>query len=96
MKRKSPKVQPRTSWLAVRDLTNCANLARRNQQIDNWKLEKSYGNLANNYPHSNLLEAAYSGEVGGGGVHDGDAHRNFQKQLLKVTNTGVAPAYFDP
>ena len=29
--------------------------------------------------------------------HNGrDACRNFQKQLLKVTNMGVAPAYFDP
>ena len=28
--------------------------------------------------------------------HDGDARQNFQKQPLKVTNMGVAPAYFDP
>ena len=28
--------------------------------------------------------------------HDGDARRKFQKQPLKVTNMGVAPACFDP
>ena len=37
---------------------------------------------------------------GGGGYSQanmtGNACRNFQKQPLKVTNMGVAPAYFDP
>ena len=37
--------------------------------------------------------------LGGGGlpyITDGDAHRNFQKQSLKVTILGVAPANFIP
>ena len=39
------------------------------------------------------------GDGGGGGLpytNDGDTRRNFQKQPLKVTILGVAPANFIP
>ena len=76
--------------LAIAFITTCVSYMCRNLIRDNniWYTTQN---------SDNLLSDVRPIRGGGGGfpyITDGDAHRNFQKKLLKVTILGVAPANF--